>query len=267
MQGWDECPYNAHVPTLRLCLRRSYRLIRLGLHLLQAIFFAGVLFPLVSMRQRDWLISYWSRHLLKVLGVRIHAQHAPVLSGGALLVSNHISWLDIYLIYGARRVYFVSKAEVRKWPIAGWLAHKGGTLFIERGKRADTARINQEMHDLMQHGAWIGVFPEGTTSDGRGVNKFYSSLLQPAVELECPIVPVAIRYTRNSEYTEVPAYIGGMSLWESLQRIISETGLVAELRFGTPFAPEHHRRELAVHAEAAVAGLLGVAAPSGKRAV
>ncbi len=250
----------------RLTLRRTYHLIRLGLHLVEAIFFAGVLFPIVSTRQRDWLISYWSRQLLKVLGVRIQAQQAPVLQGGALLVSNHISWLDIYLIYGARRVYFVSKAEVRQWPVAGWLAHKGGTLFIERGRRADTARINQQMRELMQHGAWIGVFPEGTTSDGRGVNRFFSSLLQPAVELECPIVPAAICYrTRTGEYTDAPAYIDGISLWESLQRIISESGLVAELSFGEPFAPEHHRRELAVHAEAAVAGLLGVSTPSSKR--
>jgi 1-acyl-sn-glycerol-3-phosphate acyltransferase len=120
------------------------------------------------------------------------------------------------------------------------------------------------MRDLMQHGAWVGMFPEGTTSDGRGVNRFYSSLLQPAVELGCPIVPVAIRYTRNGEYTATPAYIDGISLWESLQRIVSETGLVAELRFGEPFAPEHHRRELAVHAEAAVGDLLGVAPPSSK---
>ena len=253
---------------IRLRLRRGYRLFRLGLHLLQAIFFAGVLFPIVGTRQRDWLISYWSRQLLKVLGVRVQAGQPPAMPEGALLVSNHISWLDIYLIYGARRVHFVSKAEVRKWPLVGWLAHQGGTLFIERGRRADTARINQEMRDLMQHGAWVGVFPEGTTSDGRGVHKFYSSLLQPAVELACPIVPVAIRYTtHHGEYTAVPAYIDGISLWESLQRIISGTGLVAELSFGKPFAPEHHRRELAVHAEAAVAGLLGVAPSSGKRDV
>ena len=253
------------MPTLRIRLRRSYRLIRLGLHLLQAIFFAGVLFPIVGTRQRDWLISYWSRQLLKVLGVRVQAAPAPQVPEGALLVSNHISWLDIYLIYGARRVHFVSKAEVRQWPLVGWLAHQGGTLFIERGRRADTARINQEMRDLMQHGAWVGIFPEGTTGDGREVHKFYSSLLQPAVELGCPIVPAAIRYTKNGQYTPTPAYIGGISLWESLQRIISEKGLVAELRFGEPFAPEHHRRELAVHAEAAVAGLLGVAPPSSKR--
>ena len=238
-------------------LRRIYRLFRLGLHLLQAIFFAGVLFPIVSTRQRDWLISYWSWQLLRVLGVHIRADRAPVCPQGALLVSNHISWLDIYLIYGARRVHFVSKAEVRKWPVAGWLAHKGGTLFIERGKRADTARINQEMRDLMQHGAWVGVFPEGTTSDGRGVSKFYSSLLQPAVELSCPIVPVAIRYTQNGEYTAAPAYTDGISLWESLQRIISVSGLVAELSFGEPLPAEQHRRLLAQRAEKAIADLLG----------
>ena len=78
---------------------------------------------------RDRLISYWSRHLLTVLGVRIQAEHAPSLQGGALLVCNHVSWLDIYLIHSARRVYFVSKSEVRGWPILGWLAQQGGTLL------------------------------------------------------------------------------------------------------------------------------------------
>ena len=247
------------MPSPRLFFRRATRLTRLGLHLLQAIFIAGVLLPNVNRVWRDRLISYWSRGLLRVLGVRMQAGRAPFLPDGALLVCNHVSWLDIYLIYGARRVHFVSKSEVRQWPVAGWLAHKGGTLFIERGRRADTARINQQMRELMQQGAWVGMFPEGTTSDGRGVNRFFSSLLQPAVELGCPIVPAAIRFrTRTGEYTDTPAYIDGISLWESLQRIISESGLVAELTFGEPFAPEHHRRELAVHAETAVAELLGV---------
>ena len=125
-----------------------------------------------------------------------------MLPGGALLVCNHVSWLDIYLIYAARRVHFVSKAEVRAWPVAGWLAHKTGTLFIERGRRADTARINAEMRTLMQSGAWVAVFPEGTTSDGRGLRRFLPSLLQPAVELNCPIVPAALRYrTLEGEYS------------------------------------------------------------------
>ena len=243
----------------RLFFRRAYRLVRLGLHLLRAVIFAGVFFPIVSHAWRDRLISHWSRGLLKVLGVRMQAGPAPALPGGALLVCNHVSWLDIYLIYGARRVYFVSKSEIRAWPVFGWLAHQGGTLFLERGRRADTVRVNQAMHELMQQGAWVAVFPEGTTSDGRGLKRFLPSLLQPAVTLGCPIVPAALRYrTQAGAYSAVPAYIDEMSMWQSVKRIISEPDLVAELTFGEPLAPDRHRRELAAHAQAAVAELLGV---------
>lgn len=244
----------------RLFLRRTYRLIRLGLHLLEAMLIAGLLFPIVNHAGRDRLISYWSRHLLTVLGVRIQAEHAPSLQGGALLVCNHVSWLDIYLIHSARRVYFVSKSEVRGWPILGWLAQQGGTLFLNRGRRADTARVNHSMGELMQQSAWVAVFPEGTTSDGRGLRRFLPSLLQPAVTLGCPIIPAALRYrTRAGDYTEAPAYIDEISMWGSLKRIISEPGLVAELKFGEPFVPDRHRRELATHAESVVARLLGMA--------
>jgi 1-acyl-sn-glycerol-3-phosphate acyltransferase len=240
-------------------LRRILRLSLLALHLAWGVTLAGLAFSLLSPPQRDRLIMAWARRLLRVLGVRAQITPAPSLPGGALLVCNHVSWLDIYLIYAAQRVHFVSKSEVRAWPVAGWLAHKTGTLFLERGRRADTARVNAEMRALMQSGAWVAVFPEGTTSDGRGLRRFLPSLLQPAVELNCPIVPAALRYrTLDNDYSAVPAYIDEMSMWQSLMRIISEPGLIAELRFGEPIQPTSHRRELAALAEAATARLLGL---------
>ena len=89
----------------------------------------GLAFPLLKPAQRDRAIMAWAQRLLKVLGVRAQIDAAPRLPGGALLVCNHVSWLDIYLIHAAQRVHFVSKTEVRAWPVAGWLAHKTGTLF------------------------------------------------------------------------------------------------------------------------------------------
>lgn len=244
--------------------RRVVRIALLVLHLVWGVVVAGLAFPLFQPARRDRFIMAWAQRLLRVLGVRARSMPPPSLRGGALLVCNHISWLDIYLIYAARRVHFVSKAEVRDWPIAGWLARKTGTLFIERGRRADTARINAEMHDLMRSGAWVAVFPEGTTSDGRGLRRFMPSLLQPAVQLKCPIVPAALRYrTLAGEYTAAPAYIEHVNMWQSLLQIISEPGLVAELQFGQPIMPEGHRRELAARAEQAVAGLLGIASAEG----
>ncbi|MEQ1591202.1 MAG: lysophospholipid acyltransferase family protein [Thiobacillaceae bacterium] len=245
----------------RLFFRCSFRLARLALHLLKGVSIAGLVLPVVNDARRSRLICAWSAQLLKVLGVRLNVGSIPAHSGGALLVCNHVSWLDVYLIFAIRRVYFVSKSEVREWPVAGWLAHKSGTLFLERGRRADTARINHAMRALMQSGAWVAVFPEGTTSDGRSVKRFLPSLLQPAVDLGCPIVPAALRYrTLAGDYSAAPAYIDDMTILQSLMHIISEPGIVAELCFGESFMPDGHRRELAAQAESIVAGLLGAAA-------
>lgn len=253
--------YNAGVNFARLpiFLRRTLRIGLLVPHLAWGMTAAGLAFPLFSPAQRDRFIMAWSRRLLRVLGVRVRTTPAPSLPGGALLVCNHVSWLDIYLIYAAQRVHFVSKSEVRAWPVAGWLAHKTGTLFLERGRRADTARVNAEMRALMQSGAWVAVFPEGTTSDGRGLRRFLPSLLQPAVELNCPIVPAALHYrSLDNAFNAAPAYIDEMSLWQSLMRIVNEPGLIAELQFGEPILPNGHRRDLAAQAERAVTVLLGL---------
>jgi 1-acyl-sn-glycerol-3-phosphate acyltransferase len=253
--------YNAqmslvHLPVL---LRRFLRISLLLLHLVWGVAVAGLLFPLFGTARRDRFIMAWARRLLRVLGVRAHLAAAPALPGGALLVCNHVSWLDIYLIYATQRVHFVSKAEVRAWPVAGWLARKTGTLFLERGRRADTVRVNAEMRSLLEAGAWVAVFPEGTTSDGRGLRRFLPSLLQPAVELNCPIVPAALRYhTLAGQYSSAPAYIDEINMWQSLKNIVSEPGIIAELRFGEPILPNGHRRDLAAQAEAACARLLGV---------
>lgn len=259
-----ESSYNGQVNFARpaVFLRCTTRISLLMLHLAWGVTVAGLAFPLLEPAQRDRFIMAWARRLLRVLGVRAQLAPAPSLPGGALLVCNHVSWLDIYLIYAAQRVHFVSKAEVRTWPVAGWLAHKTGTLFIERGRRADTARINTEMRELMQDGAWVAVFPEGTTSDGRGLRRFMPSLLQPAVQLNCPVVPAALRYrTLAGEYTAAPAYIDNISMWQSLKQIVSAPGLLAELHFGEPILPNGHRRELAAQAEAATASLLGLRIP------
>jgi 1-acyl-sn-glycerol-3-phosphate acyltransferase len=250
-------PYNAGVIA---ALRRLPRLLLLCLHLALGIALALVALPLAGEATRDRIIARWSARLLAILRIRLRVETPPALPAGALLLCNHVSWIDIYLILAARRVRFVSKSEVRQWPVVGWLAHRVGTLFLERGRRADTKRINADMAALMQSGHWVAVFPEGTTSDGRSLRRFLPSLLQPAVALHCPVVPAALRYrTPDGRYSAAPAYIDDISLWESFTRILDAGGLVAELRFGEPIAADGHRRELAATAERAVARLLGVA--------
>ncbi len=262
---WADTPslYNAGViARLRLAARRLHRIARLLLHICWGMLLAALVLPIVNLPRRDRLIAAWAARLLRVLGVRLNAAAPPDLPQGALLVCNHVSWLDIYLIMATCRVHFVSKSEVRDWPVVGWLAHTTGTLFLQRGRRADTARINAEMRALMQSGAWVAVFPEGTTSDGQSLRRYLPSLLQPAVELDCPVLPAALRYrTLDGNASLAAAYIDDISLWQSMLRIVSEPGLIAELHFGAPILPNGHRRELAATAEATTARLLGFETP------
>lgn len=238
--------------------RRLFRLTRLFLHVITGIWQAAVMFQFYSMPRRDKVISAWSARLLKILGIRLVAGPPPEFDHGALLVANHVSWLDIFVIHAARRVHFVSKHEVRSWPVAGWLAHRAGTLFIQRARKTDTARINGEMHALLQDGAWVAVFPEGTSSDGRQLRRFMPSLFQPAVKEHLPVVPTGLRYqTPEGRHCQAAAYIDDMSFGQSLWQISGEPEIVARLDFGESLK-DTDRRTLAEMAYREIARLLGL---------
>ena len=242
--------------------RRVFRLSRLAVHLAWGIFQAGVLFGFYALPARDRAISQWSAKTLKTIGVRLIVGAPPEFTHGALLVANHVSWLDVFVIHAARRVHFVSKHEIRSWPVVGWLAERAGTLFIQRAKKADTARVNQEMHALLGDGVWVAVFPEGTSTDGRTLLRFLPSLFQPAVDENLPVVPAALQYqTLQGAYTDVAAYIENVSFGKSLWRIAGEEGIVARLTFGMPIRG-NSRRELAEAAYREIAGALGFGATS-----
>ncbi len=245
-------PVSAH-------LRRAYRLPRLALHAAWGMLLAATVSRWQDPAQWDRTISVWSAKLLRILGVRLTVMAAPQGMDGGLLVANHISWLDIFVIHAAQRVHFVSKAEVRRWPVAGWLAWKIGTLFIERTKKSDTARINRQMRAILEQGGWVAVFPEGTSSDGRQIRRFLPSLLQPAVDLGLPVVPAALRYRRpDGSHCDAANYIDQMSLAESVWRVAGEPEIRAELEFGA-VQTGTDRRSLALAAQTEVASLLGVA--------
>ncbi len=238
-------------------MRRIFRLVRLAVHFAWGLFQASLLFGLYDASTRDRIISLWSAKLLKILGVRLVSGMPPEFTHGALLVANHVSWLDVFVILAAKRVHFVSKHEIRSWPIAGWLAWRAGTLFIQRARKADTARINQEMHGLLQDGAWVAVFPEGTSTDGRKLLRFLPSLFQPAVTESLPVVPACLQYqTPDGRYTEAAAYIDNVSFGKCLWRIVGEREIIVRLAFAAPIRGSS-RRELAEAAYSEIATCLG----------
>ena len=242
---------------MQILIRRTLRLARLAVHLALGLFQASLMFGFYSEQRKDQAISRWSNKLLRILGVRLLAGTPPSFPHGALLVANHISWLDIFVIHATRRVHFVSKHEIRNWPVFGWLAQRAGTLFIQRTRKSDAARVNLEMHSLLQDGAWVAVFPEGTSTNGRKLLRFLPSLFQPAVAENLPVVPAALRYqTAEGAISDAAVYADDISIGQSLWRITGETEIVAHLQFCAPIVGQN-RRTLAADARREIATCLG----------
>lgn len=244
---------------------QAWRLFRLGLHILRGVLTAFLVLPWGSTGLRMALTREWSRSLLALLGVRLEVRGNPpgIDSRNVLVVSNHVSWLDIYLLNAVRPLRFVSKAEVRTWPVVGWLAVFTGTLFLERGKRRDTARVNDAVSSALANGDCVAFFPEGTTTDGTHLKPFLSSLLQAAINAQSELLPVALRYVLPDGSADMAAaYYGEMSMMDSLRNILARKEIRAEVIFLEPISSSgKHRRELAQQAEQAISSALHPASP------
>ncbi|PMS15882.1 1-acyl-sn-glycerol-3-phosphate acyltransferase [Trinickia dabaoshanensis] len=245
--------------------------LRLVLHLLRGMWIVAVRFPRMSAEAKLEINRAWSIKMLRLAGMRLVVHHDERrVDRGALVVGNHISWLDIYVVNAWRPTPFVSKAEVRKWPVVGWLAHRLGTIFIHREKRRDAHRTMHEIVERISSGGVVCVFPEGTTSDGVGLLPFHSNLFQAAVSAQCLVQPICLLYEdREGRQSTVPAYIDELSLGQSVDAVLRGGPFTAHLYVGEAIEPMSDRRALSAKAREAVGAGLGelqlqVAGPIGE---
>lgn len=239
--------------------RAAFRLARVGLHLVWGAATVAIVYPWIGMRWRRALKQRWSRQLLEMLGVRLKIGAGRTALPSWLIVCNHISWLDIFVINALTPAAFVSKAEVCGWPLIGWLCAHTETIFLERGSRAAAQRTREAIIGRLRAGVPVGVFPEGTTTGGERVLPFHAALFQSAIDAHVPVVPLVLRYTDGAgNHSRVPAYDGDITLWQCLCAIARAKGLVAELRVLEAVETRAaDRRELATQCRAAIAWHLG----------
>ena len=246
---------------------RLYRYVRTCLHVGGGVATTLLVFPLVSPARKRALVKRWSGRLLRILAVDAQVQGDIGARGGnVLVVANHISWLDIFVLNSVHPVRFVAKSELSRWPIVGAMITGAGTLFIERTKRRDTRRVNHHVAHVLAAGDVVAIFPEGTTTDGLDMLPFKSSLLQPIVEAEGHVQPVAIRYRApDGTLSVAPAYVGDTSFAQSFWAVCGVRALTVQLIATTALpARGGHRRALARDAEDAIRTVL--AAPDAARA-
>ncbi len=225
-------------------LRAAGRVVRIVVHIVGGMLTIRFRFPGLSAREREACVQAWARGMLDRMGVVLAVSGNAGLPGPLLLVANHISWLDILVLHASRYCRFVSKADVKRWPLIGTLATGAGTLYIERESRRDAMRVVHRMADSLRAGDVVGVFPEGTTSDGRGVLPFHANLLQAAVSAAAPVQPLALSYVdaATGAPSMLAAYVGDDTLVSSIWRMLRGDGLLARVAFGEAQAADGRDR-------------------------
>ncbi len=223
-----------------------WRLLGASLHVAHGLWIVLVHFPAWDHARRMQRVQWWSARLLKRLGVRLQATGTP-RRGGKLLVANHVSWLDILALDALAPARFVSKSEVRGWPLIGRLVGGAGTLYIERERTRDALRVVHRMAEALNAGDTVAIFPEGTTSHGHAVLPFHANLLQAAIATAAPVQAVALRYSDAScPVSPAAAYVGETHLLSSVWSVVCARDLVAHVHFIAAHAAAHaDRRALA----------------------
>ncbi|AOY60869.1 acetyltransferase [Xanthomonas citri pv. glycines] len=179
------------------------------------------------------MIRWWQGTLMRVFGFRLRRFGTP-LPGATLFVANHVSWVDISILHSQRVMGFVAKREIAGWPLVGWLATKGQTIFHQRGNTESLGGVLQEMLLRLQSGKPVGVFPEGRTRGGTEVGPFHARIFQAAVEAGVPVQPVALRYGLRGNAQAVVAFGERESFFANIVRLLGEPSRLAEVHFLEP---------------------------------
>jgi 1-acyl-sn-glycerol-3-phosphate acyltransferase len=182
------------------------------------------------------LIRAWSAGLMRVFGFRLRRSGTP-LPGATVFVANHVSWVDIVALHSQRMMGFVAKREIAGWPLVGWMAARGETIFHQRGSTESLGGVLHEMLARLRAGRSVGVFPEGRTRNGREVGPFHARIFLAAVEAGAPVQPVALRYGAGGQAQTAVAFRPGESFGGNFLRLLGEPARIAEVRFLAPIAP------------------------------
>ncbi|RMF12956.1 MAG: 1-acyl-sn-glycerol-3-phosphate acyltransferase [Gammaproteobacteria bacterium] len=183
--------------------------------------------------RRDTAARSWLKGLLRVLDVRVHALGRLPEVESALIVANHISWLDIPVLGASRPLHFLSKIEVRQWPVIGWLAARAGTLFIRRGG-GQVQAIRQAIQRQLSRGRTVVIFPEGTTTRGDDVRRFHPRLFQAAVDAGQPVIPVTLHYRREGVIDSLAPFVGEDDFFTHLMRLLLAPATDVYVSWGEP---------------------------------
>ena len=207
-----------------------------------------IFFPIIDRKSKKILIKSWSLLLLRIFKINLilNKNLKEILTKkNYLIVSNHISWLDIFIINAAYPVAFVAKHSISKWPILSWLVKASETIFIDRKRIIKIKETTKEVENFLQNKGSICIFPEGTSTDGSQLLNFKSTLLQTTIKKNISVLPIAIQYFHNQNYCSAPGYYGDLTLLDSIRNLIKFDNIEAKLTILTEINSISNRKVLA----------------------
>jgi 1-acyl-sn-glycerol-3-phosphate acyltransferase len=201
----------------------------------------------------EFAVRKWSLGVCRAFGVRVEVRGEP-WPGPVLIVANHLSWIDIQALHSTANMGFVGKSEIGTWPVLGLLARAGDTIFHERGSHDSSADVAAIVVQRLKAGKRVAIFPEGGIRPGAAVGVFHARMFRVAVEADCPVQPVMIRYVRDGRPDPRMTFIDNENMVGNMLRMLGRPACVAEIRYLEAFEPAGRpRKEIAARARAAVA--------------
>jgi 1-acyl-sn-glycerol-3-phosphate acyltransferase len=241
--------------TLRLLIRLPLLLLHLLLALPITLLCSAPPLPRIRLfgRSLDVVMeSWWTATACRLFGLRIVVS-GEVQDTPSLVVANHISWLDIPLLYSVAPMGFVSKAEVDRWPVLGFIARRGHTLFHSRGSHDSARSVLAEMVERLQQGKRVTIFPEGGILPGEHIKPFHARLFAAAAASCAPVQPMMLRYVKDGRHYQDIRFRPGENFLMNFFRLLTQPPRLAEVAILQPIAVAGlQRKDLASAAQAAV---------------
>ena len=202
------------------------------------------------------LVRWWSTALMRIFGLRAVRVGEP-LADPVLFVANHTSWIDIELLHSQRAACFVAKAEIAHWPLVGWLAASGGTIFHRRGSNHSLAAVMQVMVERLRAGRSVAVFPEGGTGHDGVLKVFHARIFQAALDADVAVQPVALRFARGGRRVIDAGFRERENFLQNFLRLLGGPAMDAEVHFlqPVPASPDARRRMAELSRERIAAAL------------
>ncbi len=188
-------------------------------------------------------IQQWMQRVCRIIGLEVNKSGELFQNAPCLIVANHISWLDIIALASSLPSSFISKSELRKWPIIGFLAGNTGTIFINRNNRHELNSTINAITTSIKNGKSVILFPEGTTTNGNSIKRFKSALFQSAIDSNCNIQPITIQYRRNLNFDSIAPYINNDNFIFHIIKIMFQAKTKVNLYLNKEIIPNDKNRQ------------------------